>query len=194
MIDRRRLILAGTAAALLPGAALHPGTAQAAPELDESGLYQLPWFLDSFLDLGEDLTAATREGKRFVILWGLKGCPYCKELHTVNFATPEIETYVRENFVLLHLNHIGAREVTDFDGAKLGEKVFGEKYGIRFTPSLQFFPETADGLAGKPPLAREVARVPGYMKPEPFLAMFRFVREKGYEAGSFQDWLKKRGA
>jgi thioredoxin-related protein len=190
MIDRRTVLTGAGAATLL--AATRSGAA-AAPLPDDSGLYQLPWFLDSFLDLAEDLAQATAEGKRFAILWGLKGCPYCRELHTVNFADPAIEGYIRDNFVVLHLNHIGSREVTDFDGAKIGEKAFGEKYAVRFTPTVQFFPESAEGLKAKWPQEREVARMPGYLKPEPFLAMFRFVREKGYEAGTFQDWVKQRG-
>ena len=39
-------------------------------------------------------------------------------------------------------------------------------------------------------LAREVARAPGYLKPEHFLAMFRFVREEGYKHGTFRDFLQ----
>lgn len=189
MIDRRQ-VLTGAAALTMLGAAK---PARAAPMLDESGLYQLPWFLDSFLVLADDLAQATAEGKRFAILWGLRNCPYCKVLHTVNFADPAIERYIHDNFVIVHLNIIGAREVTDFDGQKLGEKAFAEKYAVRATPALQFFPESADGLAAREPQAREAARMPGYMKPEPFLALFRFVKEKGYAAGSFDDWLKKQG-
>ena len=64
---------------------------------------------------------------------------------------------------------------------------------MRATPTLQFFPESAEGLAAHAPQAREVARIPGYMKPEPFLALFRDVKDKGYTAGSFEDWLKKQG-
>ena len=33
------------------------------------------------------------------------------------------------------------------------------------------------------PAKREVARAPGYLRPDDFLAFFRFVREKGYEKG-----------
>ncbi|WP_163564808.1 thioredoxin fold domain-containing protein, partial [Klebsiella pneumoniae] len=80
-------------------------------------------------------------GKRFAIMWGLKGCPACKRMHQVHMLDPKIESYIRDNFEILHLNHIGSRVVTDFDGRKLGEKAFGESYGIRFTPTIQFFPE-----------------------------------------------------
>jgi hypothetical protein len=37
---------------------------------------------------------------------------------------------------------------------------------------------------------REVARSPGYLRPDDFLAMFRYVRDKAYESKSFRDYLK----
>ncbi len=42
-------------------------------------------------------------------------------------------------------------EVTDFDGQILPEKAFAEKYGIRSTPTVQFFPVEETALAGKTP-------------------------------------------
>ena len=35
-----------------------------------------------------------------------------------------------------------------------------------------------------------MARAPGYMRPDDFLALFRFVREKAYESKTFRDFLK----
>lgn len=183
MLNRRGFILAAAAFTAAP--------AGAAPKLGEDGLYFFDWYLESFLDLAEDLATAAAKGKRLAVLWGLKGCPYCKRMHEVHLADPAIESFVREHFEILHLNLIGAREVTDFDGHKPAEKALAERYAVRFSPALQFFPETADGLAARPPGEREVARMHGLLDPPDFLAMFRFVREKGYEAMSFRDWLKR---
>ena len=166
--------------------------AAAAAKLGDDGLYQMDWYLESFLDLSEDLAGATAKGKRFAIMWGLKGCPSCKKMHEVHLMDTKVESYIRDNFEILHLNHIGSRAVTDFDGRKLGEKALGEAYGIRFTPTIQFFPEKADGLAAARGQAREVARMPGLLEPPEFLAMFRYVRERGYDTLSFPDWLKKQ--
>ena len=83
--------------------------------------------------------------------------------------------------------------MTDFDGQKLPEKELARKYGVRFTPTLQFFPESAEGLAQRKPGQREVARTQGYLEPRPFLATFRFVVERGYEHGSLEDYLKVKG-
>jgi thioredoxin-related protein len=171
---------------------LRAAPASAKATLGDDGLYQMDWYLESFLDLSEDLAGATAKGKRFAVIWGLKGCPACKRMHESYMTDPKIETYIRDNFEILHLNHIGSREVTDFDGRKRGEKSFGESYRIRFTPTIQFFPEATAGLAGKSAQAREVARMPGLLEPTEFLAMFSYVRQKGYETATFPEWLKKQ--
>jgi thioredoxin-related protein len=80
--------------------------------------------------------------------------------------------------------------VTDFDGEELSEKALAQKYGVRFTPTFQFFPEQSAPLKALEPGKREVSRLAGYMRPGDFLAMFRYVREKAYESKSFRDYIK----
>jgi thioredoxin-related protein len=187
MATRRSLIVG---AAALGATGLAGVRAHAEAVLTEDGLYRQPWFLDSFLELGDDLDGAAKSGKRFAIMWELKGCPYCRETHLVNFARPDIEDFIKANFEVLQLNIIGSRKVKDFDGAEISEKALAAKYGVRFTPTFQFFPESAAGLGEKSPEKREVARAPGFLRPDDFLALFRFVREKGYETKSFRDYLR----
>ena len=64
---------------------------------------------------------------------------------------------------------------------------------MRFTPTIQFFPASAAGLKDKEPGKREVARIAGYLRPDDFLAMFRYVREEAYATKSFRDFLKSAG-
>jgi thioredoxin-related protein len=183
----RRSLIAGSVAL---GASLVVPRARAEPVLTDDGLYRQPWFLESFLELADDLAGAANLGKRFAIAWELRGCPYCRETHLVNFARADIGDYVKDNFEILQLNIVGSRKVTDFDGSEISEKALAARYGVRFTPTFQFFPETITGLADKAPEKREVARAPGYLRPDDFLALFRFVREKGYETKSFRDYLR----
>jgi len=176
----RRLFLAGSAAGSL---VLRACAARAEAVMTDDGFYREPWFLESFLELADDLTAASKNKKRFAVMWELRGCPYCRETHLINFAKPEITSYIKKRFVILQLNIIGSREVTDFDGEKLSEKAFAQKYGVRGVPVFQFFPESVAGLAQKAPREREVVRGQGYIEPQPFLDMFRFVAERAYEKG-----------
>lgn len=184
----RRRLLGG----MLGAGLMVPLRGHAAP-LNEDGLHVQPWFLQSFLDLAEDLEGAAKAGKRLVVIWELRGCPFCRDMHEIAFAQPAVSDYIRAHFEVLQLNQIGSRKVTDFDGSVLGEKELGARYGVRTTPTLLFFPETPDGLAGQPPLQRVVARAPGYLPPDKFVALFRFVRDKAYRDSTFGAYLA-RGA
>lgn len=189
MLDRRRFMAASAALAAAPD------IARASGRLGEDGLHHQDWFIESFLDLGEDITTAAAKGKRFAILWGLKGCPACKTMHEVHFEDAKLVDYIKTRFDIIHLNILGAKEVTDFDGRKWGEKAFSQHYGIRGTPSIQFFPRTREAVpVGTLPEKREVARMPGLLEPKAFLSMFRYVHEEGYRTLSFIEWQQKNGA
>ena len=188
MINRRlfSLGLAGLAAPIFISSVF------AAPKLADDGMYYFEWYLESFLDLAEDVAGAAASGKRLAVIFGQRACPYCKRMAKEHLSDPAIAAYVQANFEVLHLNLFGAREVTDFDGAKHSERDLARLYGVRLTPTILFFPESAEGLGARPVMKREVARMPGLLEPAPFLAMFRYVREKGYETSSFTQWLKTR--
>src|SRR5262249_55738441 len=98
----RRDILLGIAGVLAV-----PATARAQPVMTDEGFYREPWFIESFLDLPDDLGAARGHGKHFALIWELRGCPYCRETHLVNFARPDIAEFVRNNFDILQLNVLG---------------------------------------------------------------------------------------
>lgn len=165
------------------------------PVLGDDGLYHQTWFLNSFLDLGDDLQGAADAGKRFAIIFEQKGCPYCKDLHTINLADPVTNAYIRERFDILQVNMWGNREVTDFDGEVLEEKDLARKYNVNFTPTILFFPADPSAIEGKAGMAAELARMPGYFRPFHFLAMFEWVHEKRYDQDQgFQRYILEKAA
>jgi thioredoxin-related protein len=186
MLSRRALMMAGG------GLALAAGPAQATPVMTDDGYYREDWFLDSFLELADDLKSTAGAGKQLAIIWEQAGCPYCLATHQINFAQKNIETYIRDHFEILELNLHGSRIVTDFDGERLRERQLAAKYGVRGTPIIQFFTDK-DDLARKAPREREVNRIQGYMSPRGFLLMFAFVGERAYERGSLRDYLRRQG-
>jgi thioredoxin-related protein len=133
-------------AALLP----FPAVSQDAPE----------WFTDTFLDIREDAAEAAKDGKRLMLYFSQEGCPYCKQLVTVNFRDPAIIEKTRRHFMPVAINIWGDREVTMTDGRKLPEKKFAAALKVQFTPTLVFFDE-------KGSIAH---RINGYLPPEPFYA------------------------
>lgn len=194
MISRRTFLIgttAGVAAAASPVAAK---TMVDALVMGDDGLYVQPWFMQTFLDLREDLEEARAAGKRFVVLWEQKGCPYCKEMHEINLRIPKVRDYVRGNFGVLQLNLWGAREVTDFDGETLEERKLARKWRVNYTPTMQFFPESLEKIGEQSGLSVEVARMPGYFRPFHFISIFEFVKERIYERTDFQRYLQEKFA
>ncbi len=164
------------------------------PEVNDEGMYIQPWFHETFLDLSEDLKDAQAQGKRLVIFWEQRGCPYCKRTHEVNLRIPAIANYIKKNFVVLQLNMWGDREVTDFDGEILPEKELANKYAVLFTPTLQFFPAALEEIGGRTGKEAEVVRIPGYFKPFHFFFLFHYAFDNGYkEQPGFQRWLSAIG-
>ncbi|MEW5728696.1 MAG: thioredoxin family protein [Pseudomonadota bacterium] len=163
------------------------------PKLGDDGLYRQDWFLNSFLDLRDDLAEATKGGKRFVIIWEQKGCPYCRDIHTVNLADDKVRDYIKQRFSVLQLDLWGSREVTDFDGEVMAEKDLARKYRINFTPTIQFFPETVAEMKGAKGADVEVSRMPGYFRNFHFLSMFEYVWDKRYAKGQdFQRYIVEK--
>ena len=185
MLSRRTLMAAGA------GFALAAGPARATAVITEDGYYREDWFLDSFLELAADRKSAAEAGKQLAVVWEQPGCPHCRNMHLINFAQKNVESYIRDHFEVIALNLRGSRIVTDFDGEKLGEQQLAHKYGIHGTPIIQFFANGGD-IGQKEPRDREVNRIQGYLPPKWFLAMFAFVGEHAYEHSSLRDYLRQQ--
>ncbi|MCW8915378.1 MAG: thioredoxin family protein [Magnetovibrio sp.] len=161
-------------------------------EMGEDGMFIQPWFHNSFLDLNEDLAEAQAAGKRLMIVWEQRGCPYCKRMHEVNLRIPQVVKTIESDFMVIQLNLWGDREVTDFDGEVLSEKELANKWRVMFTPTLQFFPKTMKEVGGQPGHTAEVVRIPGYFKPFHFYFLLHYAKTNGYQTEpNFQRWLGK---
>lgn len=153
-------------------------TPASAMEVGEDGLHKEPWFSMTFKDMAEDLAAANEAGKRLVIMFEQRGCIYCRKMHEEVFSDPAIADFISTNFMVVQMNLFGDEEVTDFDGEALSEKAMAKRWGVVFTPTILFMPDTApDGPAG----AAAVAVMPGAFGKGTTKNMFAWVLEKGYE-------------
>ena len=175
---------------------LLPGITAAASNdgvtVGDDGLFKQDWFLDSFLDVGEDLTEAAADGKGLMVLFEQRGCPYCRELHRVNFARAEIRDYLLANFNTVQIDLFGSRETTDFDGEAMEERDMASKWGVHFTPTCVLFSPKS---AGRKTLAEaESFRMPGYFKPFHYISGLEYVVTGTYEEMSFQRYLQAKFA
>ncbi len=138
------------------------------------------------VDLPGRLGDAAAAGKRFAVVWEQTGCPYCRRMHDSYLADPKVSGWINDHFVMVDLDLHGARMVIDFDGSRQTESRLAQKYVIRLTPTIQFFPKDPAAVAGRTGPDIETARMPGLLGPEDFLAMFQWVVQgQGEDFASF---------
>lgn len=159
-------------------------------EIGDDGLHKQDWFLNSFLEMPDDLADAAAEGKYLMVIVEQAGCVYCRELHNVNFARPEITDYLQEHFLVVQLDMWGSREVVDFDGEALEERDIARKWGVNFTPGTLIF-----AMGDVPPESyqqAEVFRMPGLLKPFHYLSSLEYVVSGSYQDQPFQRYLQDK--
>ena len=147
------------------------------------------WFVESFLDLREDVAEAAKDGRRLMLYFMQEGCPYCKRLVTVNFRDPRIVEKTRRHFMPMVINIWGDREITWLDGRRIPEKKLAAMLKIQFTPTLLFFDEK-----GAP-----AHRINGYLPPDEFYAALddaigKSASPPAVAAGKPVDLRRKPGA
>ena len=140
------------------------------------------WFKQSFLDLRDDLEESIESGKKGIIVYfGQKRCPYCQKLINVNFAQPEIESYIRKHFDLIPIDIWGIEEVTDTNGVTMSQNEYSLLEKTNFTPSLLFIDHSGE----------VVMRLRGYYPPYQFMAALQYVAEEHYKREKFQVYLSR---
>jgi thioredoxin-related protein len=163
---------------------LFPAIANAEPTLGDDGLHKQPWFSQSFLELADDLDEAAENDRLLMVVVEQAGCPYCREMHRVNFERAEIVDEITKSYLAVQLDLWGSREVVDFDGSSMEERDWIQKNAIHFTPTTLFFKQGDDGRA------REVFRMPGYFKPFHHLSALKYVASEAYLDQPFQRFLQ----
>ncbi len=159
--------------------------------IGDDGLHKPDWLHETFKDLREDLAEANADGKRLLIMIEQRGCIYCTKMHETVYPDPAIDALLRDDFFVVQINLFGDVEVTDFDGTTLSEKHMAVRWGVMFTPTLIFAPQSVP--EGQTAAQAAVAMMPGAFEKGTTEALLTWVRDKGYENGEhFQKYLAGR--
>ena len=137
------------------------------------------WFINSFLDIREDIAEAQSAGKRVLLYFYQDGCPYCKKLLDTNLALADTVQRMRVHYNVIAINMWGDREVTDLDGNLTTEKEFARALRVMFTPTLLFLDE--QGVV--------VLRMNGYYPPHLFNTALDYGARYSGSDPSFREYV-----
>ncbi len=161
----------------------------AAP-LGDDGLHKPDWIVETFRDMRDDLEDAQAQGKRLLLMFEQRGCIYCTRMHENVYPDPEITRMLSEDFMVIQINLFGNVPITDFDGTTMDERDMARRWGVVFTPTLIFAPETPPDSGSMRDAA--VMTMPGAFERGTTRLMLQWGLEKGYEGDEhFQHYVAR---
>lgn len=137
------------------------------------------WFLNSFLDLSEDIEDLASQDKRLILFLHQDNCPYCHLFVTKNLSDEKTKEKLTKYFGISDINMFGDKEVIGLEGKEYTEKEFAIKHKVQFTPTLIFFNE-----GGK-----QVLRLNGYMNTQKFNLALDYVKDKKENTLTYKAYL-----
>ena len=140
------------------------------------------WFLDSFLDLNEDIEELASKNKRLILFMHQDNCPYCYKFITKNLSDESTKNKILKNFGVVALNMFGDRDITDINAEEYTEKEFAIKNKVQFTPSLLFFNEEG----------KQLLRLNGYINTKDFNLALDYIKDKKENSLSYKEYLSAK--
>jgi len=115
----------------------------------------------------QGLNLAKAEKKPVFLYFHADWCKYCTKLKKTTFVDKDVFNYLNNNFISIKI-----------DTEK--EKDLAMQWGIKGLPNLWFL--KADNS--------KISNIPGYVGPDQFLNILKYIRTQSYDKMSFSDFLK----
>jgi thioredoxin-related protein len=115
----------------------------------------------------QGLEIAKAQNKPVFLYFHADWCKYCKKLKTTTFVDKAVLNYLNDNFISITIDTEKERELAT-------------EWGIKGLPNLWFL--KADNS--------KISNLPGYVGPEQFLNILKYIHTKSYDKMSFADFLK----
>ncbi len=122
-------------------------------------------------------TSSTTSTKLLVDVYA-PWCGWCSRLQADVYSTSEIRTYVNEHFTVARLNIDEMDDTLSFKGYTLSSAELAMGLGASGTPTTVFLDAKGD----------YITRLPGYLGPEDFLTVLRFIATDAYLNKSFEEF------
>ncbi len=105
-------------------------------------------------------------------------CGWCSRLQSDVYSSQDVRSYVNEHFTVARLNIDEMDDSLSFKGYTLSSAELAMGFGASGTPTTVFLSPDGD----------YITRLPGYLGPEDFLTVLRFIATDAYQSQSFDEF------
>jgi thioredoxin-related protein len=142
---------------------------------DKKGQAQPKW-----REFGEGMQEAEAEEKPVVVDVYTSWCGWCKRMDRTTYADENVNDYLEEAFVPIKMN-AESKDRTVYAGEEYTYSQIAKGFRITGYPTTLFL--QADG--------KHITTVPGYLKPDQFLTVLRYIGDGHYKDKTFEEFKKE---
>ena len=131
-------------------------------------------------DLEEGLAEAKRTGRPLLVDVQTKWCGWCRKMDKTTYADAAVREFVGRKFIAARVDAEDDDSRVDYGGVESTHRQFADSFRITGYPTTLFF--AADGAL--------VTQVPGFVKPDQFLGVLRFIGDGHYKTTSWDAYRR----
>ncbi len=128
------------------------------------------WIIQDKTDINAIIKKAEFQHKMVVLFFDQKDCPWCEKMVRQNFSGSELTKKTKDNFLVVHIDNDGNREVKykNFLGS---EKKFKDMLRVYFSPTMIFLDKKGD----------IIKKFDGYRNPEKYRTILDYILSGAYK-------------
>ncbi len=130
----------------------------------------------------QGLEEASATNKKVLIDVYTDWCGWCKRMEKDTYSDKNVESYLSQNYILVKLNAESNQEET-VDTMHVTDAQLASAFGVNGYPTTIFL--TSDG--------QPITAAPGYMKPDEFIHVLKYINGDYYKKMKFPEYLKSQG-
>ncbi|MBU0994654.1 MAG: thioredoxin family protein [Proteobacteria bacterium] len=115
----------------------------------------------------EGMRLGKQEGKKIFITFHANWCGYCKKMDQITFSNKDVIDYISNNYIAVKVNSDQ-------------EKQLAANYQVSGLPTHWFLDASGENIT----------KLPGYMTPEQFLPILKYIQTDSYKTIKFDEFVK----
>lgn len=167
----KRIITIGVAAVL--GVLLFVGYAQHGEAGNSVG---------NWISFDQARAKAAGDGKPILVDLYTDWCHWCKVMDKKVYGSAEVAGFLQRNFHIVKINAESDTAVATIEGRKLTGREMTGAFRVRGFPATAFLNETG----------KLIGVVPGYIPPQKFLLLARYIQGKHYTKMKFSEFEQQK--
>jgi len=119
-------------------------------------------------DYAEGTSLGKQKGKKVLLFFWAEWCDSCEKMKKETFRVPDVIAFLNNNFIPVKID-------------SENEKRLASQYMVRGLPTTWFLNERGERIGSRP----------GFMPPDLFLAILKYMHSDSYRKMSFSEFAKK---